>query len=578
MPPFQRTVEVALRGGVLVLLVAAVAAAAYGIPKAARAAAPLPFRSSKAAVVSDHPHASAAGLALLRSGGNAVDAACATALALGVVNPASSGIGGGGFAVVYLTKERRVFALDFRERAPAAATPGMFVRDGKADPALSAAGGRAVAVPGEVRGLGEMVRRWGARPFRDCVGPAQRLARSGAPVSWRVADEMTAWSRFLPGGRPLPEGALMRRPDLAGTLGKLLRFGPDAFYTGAIADDIVKAVRDAGGVLTHQDLARYTATDRAPLETAYRGLRVYSMPPPSSGGIAVSEVLGSLAALAARGHDLGKLGRGSSAHLHVVAESFKHAFADRARHLGDADFVPVPTAHLTGAAYHRDLAARIVPDRVLPRESYGTPEAGDAGDAGAQPAKGGGTSHLSVIDADGNAVALTTTINLSFGAKLVAGKTGIILNDEMDDFSLQPGVPNAFGLIGNDENAVAPGKRPLSSMTPTLVLEGDRVKIAVGAAGGPKIITATAQILLNVIDFKLDAMAANAAPRIHHQWIPEVLSLEADVPQDVVAALERRGHRTKVVPRLATANLLVRTERGLEAAADPRGAGAVAGY
>jgi gamma-glutamyltranspeptidase / glutathione hydrolase len=565
------------------------------IAPAARAATPPPLRAAHAAVASDNPLASAAGLSLLQAGGNAIDAACATALALGVVHPFASGIGGGGFAVVYVAKEKKVYALDFRERAPAAIRPDSFLRDGRADPALSATGGLAVAVPGEVRGLGELVRRWGALPFRKCVEPAQRLATRGFPVSWRLAESFgqLAEKKTAPpgaaangvqavkadpvfetifGGKLLTTADRWKRPDLAWTLDRLRAGGADAFYKGEIASAIVKAVRDGGGVMSTEDLTSYAPSDRAPLEGAYRGLRVFSMPPSSSGGIVLIETLGILSARYPDGAALTKLGRNSSAYLHVLAEAFKHGFADRARQLGDTDFVTVDLAHLTSAAYHRELAARIKDDGVQPRDSYGMP----GGPAALH--RDGGTTNLCVIDAEGNAVALTTTVNLGFGAKVVAGKTGILLNDQMDDFSLEPGVPNAFGLVGSTQNAVAPGKRPLSSMTPTIVLDGDRVKMTAGAAGGPTIITATTQVLLNVLDFGLDAQAAVSAPRVHDQWMPEVLSIEPDIVVDVRQGLEKRGQKLRELPRIGVANAIVRTERGLEAAAEPRSAGAPAGY
>jgi gamma-glutamyltranspeptidase/glutathione hydrolase len=568
------------------LLVAVVWALFCAWPAAAGAATPPPLRARHAAVASDNPLASAAGLAALKAGGNAVDAACATALALGVVHPFASGIGGGGFAVIYIAKEKKVYALDFRERAPAAIQPELYLKDGKADPALSTRAGLAVAVPGEVRGLGEMVRRWGARPFQKCVEPALRLAKDGFPVSWRLAEAAgKATDDDKKGGappnrlfgqifgdKPLAVDQRWRRPELAWTLSKLGAGGPQAFYKGEIATEILKAVRDSGGVMTADDLDGYAATLRAPLEVPYRGLRVFSMPPSSSGGVVLVETLGILSARFPDGAALNKLGRNSSAYLHLLTEAFKHGFADRARQLGDSDFVKVDLEHLTSPEYHRQLAARIKDGAVLPREAYGTP--------GAPPAlhRDGGTTHLCVIDADGNAVSLTTTINLGFGAKVVAGKTGILLNNQMDDFSLAPGVPNAFGLIGGTQNAVAPHKRPLSSMTPTIVLEGDRVKLAVGAAGGPTIITATTQVLLNVLDWKLDAQAAVAAPRIHDQWFPETLMVEPDIARDVLENLEKRGHHTGELPRIGVANIIVRTDQGLEAGAEPRSAGAPAGY
>jgi gamma-glutamyltranspeptidase/glutathione hydrolase len=542
-----------------------------------------PLHARHAAVASDHPLASAAGLSALKAGGNAIDAACATALALGVLHPEGSGIGGGGFALVYIAKEKKVHALDFRERAPAAITAAKFLKDGKADQKLSQEGGLAVAVPGEVAGLAEMVKRWGKRGFGACVDPAQKLAAKGAPASWHLAEALASLAKepapadpvfakmFL--GPTMPkEKDVFKRPELAATLAKLRAGGPAAFYKGPIAAEIVKAVDAEGGVLTAQDLATYAPVERTPLETTHRGLRVVTMPPPSSGGVALVETLGILDALYPTEDALPKDGPTSPAYIHALAEAFKHAFADRARYLGDPDFVSMDVPKLTSAAYAAGLAKRVKPGGVLPSDAYGSlgPHA--------PPPKDGGTTHLAVIDAAGNAVSLTTTINLSFGAHLVAGKTGIVLNNEMDDFVVQVGVPNAFGLIGNEQNAVAPKKRPLSSMTPTLVLDGDKVKVVVGGAGGPTIITATTEVLLDVVDWKMDAQAAVVAPRIHDQWFPEVLGVEPSIPPATVAALGRTGQKIKPVPMIGKVNVLVRTDRGIDAAAEPRSPSQPAGY
>jgi len=520
----------------------------------------------------------------MRAGGNAVDAACATALALGVTNPQSSGIGGGGFVVVYLAKERKAVTLDFREKAPAAIKPELFYRDGKPDPNLSQRGGLAVAVPAEVRGLSELVRRWGKLPFSACVRPAERLARVGVPLTESAARTANHAgpdaATFLPGvftlarpfALPLRPGEVVRRPALAGTLERLRQGGADAFYRGPIADEIVKATRAAGGVLTPDDLLAYKVVERAPLAATYRGRRVYTMPPPSSGGIVVAEALGILESKLKdppRGP-----GRFGSAYLHVLAEALKHGFADRARHLGDPDFVQIPLAKLTDPAYHRELAARIDDQHVLAPERYGFATAPTPG----RTLRDAGTTHLSVIDAEGNAVALTTTVNLGYGAHLIAGKTGIVLNDQMDDFSLAAGVPNAFGLIGTDKNLIAPNKRPLSSMSPTIVLEGDRVRLVAGGAGGPTIISATLQLVLDVIDGGLDAEQASASPRVHHQWAPDELDVEPEIEPDVVAGLTRRGHKVVVRDHIGTANLVVRTPEVLEAAAEYRASGAPAGF
>ena len=559
-------------------------------PRVARAATPPPLLAPRAAVASDHPAASAAGVQALRAGGTAADAACAVALALGVANPHASGIGGGGFALVYRARDRSVHALDFREQAPMSIRADMFLDQGKVVPGRSRWGGLAVGVPGEVRGLAELIKRFGKRSFADCVRPAEQLAVKGFGATPRlalsvsrsgsasnshqnVADFQAVLAGTLKYKPPLRPGDRITRPALARTLRQLREKGPEAFYSGPIALAIVKAVKDAGGVMLPEDLRRYRVVERKPVEIAYRGYRVLSMPPPSSGGVVLAETLGVLSSWMSQ-RKLERLPeRQSSAYFHVVAEALKHGFADRARFLGDPDFVSVPTAKLLDPEYHRQLAARIDDNKVLASDKYGM------GPAPA-PAPDGGTAHLSVIDAEGNAVALTTTVNLWFGAHLLAGDTGIVLNDEMDDFSLAPGTPNQFNLLGNSQNAVAPGKRPLSSMSPTLVLEGDAVKMVVGGAGGPAIITGTLQVLLNVLENHQDAQAASAAPRIHHQWSPVDLDYEVDIPRDVVEGLQRRGHKTK--PRDPTTpaliNVIVRTPDGLQAASEFRGGGAPAGY
>jgi gamma-glutamyltranspeptidase / glutathione hydrolase len=552
----------------------------------AHAATPPPLRVPHAAVAADHPDASRAGVQLLRAGGNAADAACATALALGVVNPHASGIGGGGFALVYVAKEKKTYVLDFREQAPAAIKPELYFKDGKPDRSLSRRGGLAVGVPGEVRGLAQLIKRFGRRSFADCVRPALKLA-NGFKASPRLARAAGAGSNPASAGpdakkeeeflaqvfsfkAPLRPGDVVRRPALAATLRSLQKNGPESFYKGPIAAAIETAVKDAGGVLTREDLAGYEVHERTPIELSYRNHRVFAMPPPSSGGIVIAEALGILSE---RVPDPSKLKRGSSAQLHLLAETLKHGFADRARLLGDADFVQIPLERLLDRGYHRSLAAKIKDDGILPLEQYGL------GGTPQPPPKDGGTAHLSVVDAEGNAVALTTTINTWFGAHVIAGKTGIVLNNEMDDFSIAPGTPNAFGLVGSAQNAVAPGKRPLSSMSPTIVLDGDRVKMVVGGAGGPTIISGTLQVMLNVLDFKLDAQAASAASRIHHQWRPDNLVIESDIPQDVVDGLSKRGHKIAVRDSLTLVNVIVRSDDGqLEAASEFRSGGVPDGY
>jgi gamma-glutamyltranspeptidase/glutathione hydrolase len=544
----------------------------------ARAYAPAPLRApvGKGAVAADAAQASRAGAEILARGGNAVDAAIATALALGVVHPMASGLGGGGFLVVWNAKEKAAYTLDFRETAPAASTRDMYLKS----PAASRIGGLAVATPGEPAGLVEASRRWGRLPLAEVVKPAVALARDGFLATRAYATAaatVSAARRFpltpddplaailAPGGRPIVEGQRLRRPDLAATLERLGATGRRDFYTGDTARAIVEAVQKRGGILTLADLAAYQPVAKPPLVGSFRGHTVYAMPPPA-GGLTALEALQILDARPPPA----PTAAGSSAHLHAVAEALKHAFADRARLLGDPAFVKVPTDKLASPAYARALAARITDGAVGARDAYGDL---DAARIPAQPPRDHGTSHLCVVDGEGNVAALTTTINLYFGSGVVAGATGVLLNDEMDDFAAQPGVPNAFGLVGAEANAVAPGKRPLSSMTPLILVKDGRAVLCAGASGGPFIVSGTVQAIVNVVDFKMDAMQAVSAPRLHAQWIPDKLALERDVPADVRDALQRRGHILADVGEDGVVQMILVGKDLLEAASDPRKGG-----
>lgn len=538
-------------------------------------------------VASDSELASQAGARVLSAGGNAIDAACAAAMTLGVVDPFASGLGGGGFALVYLAKTGKVEALDFRETAPAALRPELFLRADKADPTLSVRGGLAVGVPGEPAGLSELVRRWGRRSFASCVDPAERLARGFPASAWlveHVADELKRNSaegtKFLarvlaPKRGTLAElrtGDIVRRPELAQTLAQLRRKGVAAFYEGEIASAVVAAVRNAGGVLDSRDLAGYASVERTPLVTTFLGRRIFAMPPPSAGGVIMLEVLGILSARM-KAWDPVPAGPLDPRYLHTLVEALKHGFADRSRYLGDPALVSIPLSHLLDSAYHDQLAARIRPDAILAPERYGS-----AADPSAPPARDAGTAHISVVDAEGNAVALTTTINLEFGAHLVAGGTGILLNDEMDDFSLAHGRPDAFGLVSGGPNALAPGKRPLSSMSPTIVLGNQGVELVLGAAGGPTIISSTIQVLLDALLFHANVEAAEDAPRLHHQWSPNLLRYEPGLAPALVESLRAKGHQVEARDKIGKVNLIMRTRAGLVAAPEPRSGGAPAGY
>lgn len=594
-----------MRPTACVLALGFVAFTALSVPSPARAAAPAPVVGLRGMVVAAERHAAEAGRTLLAAGGNAVDAAVATAFALGVTEPYHSGIGGGGFLLIRLA-DGRVLALDARESAPAAATRDMYVRPGVASDA-SRNGPLAVATPGLLAGLAQAVASYGTKSLAEVMAPAIRLAADGFPISLRHTRILEAWKamglaqrfpetaaiQLPPAGTPIAPGYRLVQPELAATLRAIAREGPDIFYRGRIAAAIAAEMQRRGGLVTAEDLARYETKLREPVRGTYRGFEVISFPAPSSGGIALIEMLNVL-----EGFDLAPLGAGSSAAIHRMAESMKLAFADRAAYLGDPDFVPVPTAELISKDYAAKLRARLLPSRLSRAPwTWGQDEVAirvagpglgelplPAGREAPGPPnhQGGGTTHLSVTDAAGNAVAITQTVNLLFGSGITAAGTGIVLNDEMDDFSVAPNQPNAFGLVGmRGMNAVAPGKRPLSSMTPTFVLENGRVRIVAGSPGGPRIITTVLLALVNILDFGLDPSEAIAEPRFHQQWVPDELSVEPGIPADVQDALRRRGHVVKTAERnWSSAQVIaIDPKTGWHfGASDPRSDGAALGY
>jgi gamma-glutamyltranspeptidase/glutathione hydrolase len=536
------------------------------------AAAPPSERARGGMVAADERQCSAAGAELLSAGGNAVDAAIAAALACGVTQPSSSGLGGGGFAVV-LPSAGDPLVLDFREVAPAAATRDMFLR--AEDPKASTRGGLAVAVPSEGIGLATLHRRAGKLPLTRVAAPAIRLAREGFSVGWHLARSLTTLSaseaegpsllRALLGVPAVRQGDLVRRPALARSLERFARTGGEDNRTGETAKALVAADRAAGGILTEADLAAYTPKERPPLVGRYRGWTVVSMPPPSSGGAVLLQILAVL-----EGYDLRAMGAGSSELLHLQAEAMKHAYADRARLMGDPDRVAVPVSELLSPARILAVQRAIIPGRTFPPERYGS---------GVALPDDHGTQHISVIDGEGLAVALTTTVNTSFGSKVIDEKSGIVLNNEMDDFVARPGVPNAFGLVGSEANSVAAGARPLSSMSPTVLVSPDgQRRIAVGASGGPFIISSTLQAIVHVIDFGMDPSAAVSAPRIHHQWTPDTLTVDTGFSADTLQNLRARGHKIQEMPFFSAVELVSWTKgEGTEGASDPRKGGWPAG-
>lgn len=526
------------------------------------------------AIAAEHPRAAEIGADMLARGGNAVDAAIATAYAVCVLNASSCGVGGGGFMLIR-ERDGAVHALDYRETAPRLAHRDLYRRDGAVLSDLSRRGPLAIAVPGEVAGLEAARERFGKLSRATLLAPAIALARDGFPIGAHLAGEIAGNAGALAGspalaqiflhedGSPRREGETVRMPALAATLERVAADGADAFYRGPVARTLASAVDRAGGILTERDLADYRVRWRTALRTTYHGWEVLTMPPPSSGGV-VLEMLNVL-----DGDDLAALGATSPAYVHLVAEAMQHGFADRARWYGDPAFTNIPLDRLESRAYARELRGRIRPDAVLPRDRYGS-------------APDSGTTHLSVVDADGMAVACTTTINTAFGAMVVGGETGVILNNEMDDFAIAPGVPNAFGLIGGDANAVAPGKRPLSSMTPVIarhLANGDAASprlVVAGGSGGPLIISGTLQALLGVVDFGRDAATAVGAPRIHDQWVPPALMLERGFDDATRTALAAMGHDVRPLPFAGAVQVVVVRGDGVDAAADPRKHGGTA--
>jgi gamma-glutamyltranspeptidase/glutathione hydrolase len=523
-------------------------------------------RAHSGVVASDHPLADKAGMAMLARGGNAVDAAVATAFALAVVDPASSGIGGGGFAVLYDARTRRAHALDFRETAPAAARPELYVRNGKPDPSLSVNGALAVAVPGEVAGLLELLEKFGTLTLEEVMAPAIRYASDGfavdATLRYAIERQQAAMRAFpdlarvfMPEQRVPALGESIRQPELGETLKTIAGHGAGVFYRGRIGEAVVETVQKHGGVLTLADLGNYKPVWRQPLVGAYRRRTVLTMPPPSSGGVALLQSLNVL-----EGHRLRDLRHNSATYLHLIAETMKHAFADRAQYLGDPDFVEVPTRLLVSKEYAAWIRGRISAAQTYPPKHYGLVNF---------TAERGGTTHFSVLDRFGNAVACTITVNTRFGSKLLDPVTGIVLNNEMDDFAIHP-AGNVYGLMGNEANSVKPGKRPLSSMSPAILLKGGRAEVIAGGAGGPRIISATLQAILNVVDFGMTAREAVNAPRVHHQWLPDRLDVESGIAAETKTSLERRGHALRERTVIGVVQAVVAGRNGNAGAADPR--------
>jgi gamma-glutamyltranspeptidase/glutathione hydrolase len=552
-------------------------------------------------VATDEELGSQVGVEILKRGGNAIDSAVAVAFALAVVEPAAGNIGGGGFMLVRLATGETAF-LDYREVAPGKATRDMYVgADGKVDPQASLTGYRSVAVPGTAAGLGLALKKYGTMKLSEVMAPAIRLAEQGFVVDEGLATQLErekaqlepfAVSRriFLHDGKLLHPGDTLKQPELAATLRRIAEGGAAEFYRGKTARMLVDDMTHSGGIITLDDLAQYTPKVREVLRAKYtasgRGgttvaWEVLTSPPPSSGGVAIIEALNMLNNVPLKGWD-------DVDSVHMVAETMRRIFADRAAYLGDADFVTVPVAGLTDPCYAKEIAATIDPQHA---SSSKVVHAGNPHTCGASSAiptpppsvvnlgEGPHTTHFSVVDGAGNAVASTYTLNDSYGSHATSS-AGFLLNDEMDDFTSQPGAPNLFGLIQSEANAIAPGHRPLSSMMPTIVLRDGKLSFVTGSPGGPTIISATLLSVINWMRLGLDAQAAINAPRFHHQWLPDQLLLEQSFPESIERALQSRGFTTKRTPHIGRVNAIgIDPQTGDRlGAADPRGHDSAIGY
>lgn len=549
-----------------------------GEPIISSAARILPVRAANGMVVTQEARATRIGVEILRRGGNAVDAAVAAAFALAVTLPRAGNIGGGGFMMVYLASERRTIAIDYRETAPADTPRDVFLDDkGNFVPARSQSSGLGAGVPGTVAGMALAHARYGSGKFSfaQLIEPAIALAAEGIDVDEDLADSLpTVAARmarypasraifFRDGVKPLSWGDRLVQKDLATALTAIASGGVQAFYNGWIAEKIVAAVRSEGGRMTLADMKNYRALERQPVRGSYRGREIVSMPPPSSGGVHLIQILNIL-----EGWPMGELGAGAAASLHRMGEAMKRAYADRAEFMGDPDYAAIPLKGLLSKRYADSQRASISLERATPADNLARrdPYAHESDQ----------TTHFSTADSQGNAVSNTYTLNFSYGLGMVAPGTGILLNNELDDFAAKPGAPNAYGLLGGAANAPAPNKRPLSSMTPVMVFRNGELEIVTGSPGGSRIITIVLQVLLNIIDHGMNAAEAGVAPRIHHQWKPDVLFAERGFSPDTLAILRAMGHNIRMQRAAGSAQTIHRQNGVYFGASDTRQRGALA--
>jgi gamma-glutamyltranspeptidase/glutathione hydrolase len=548
-----------------------------------------PVHARHAMVTSVHPLASQAGIEIMQAGGNAVDAAVATGFVLAVVHPQAGNLGGGGF-MLFRDVQGKAHFLDFREKAPAAASHDMYLdAQGNVIASSSVLGYKAVAVPGSVAGLAYAQRKWGKLKLKRVMEPANRLAKKGFALGYADAESLKdpelakfpeSHRIFQRDGNLYQQDEILRQPELAKTLKRIAK-DPDDFYRGKIAQQFAADMQKNGGLITTEDLAKYEVKEREPLRGSYRGYEVISAPPPSSGGIVLLEVLNML-----EGYDLSQIGSRSADSIHLTVEAFRRGYMDRAELLGDPDFVRLPVAQLIDKKYAAKWRESIDPAHAststgLQRPAAVFNELDRVAKASLPQHESDNTTHYSVVDADGNAVAVTTTLNDSFGSRVTAEGLGFLLNNEMDDFAAKPGTPNLYGLIQGEANAIAPGKRPLSSMTPTIVAKDGKLFLVLGSPGGGRIISTVANILMGVIDYGLNIQEAVNAPRFHHQWMPDTLRTEdVGFSADTLKLLESRGHKIEpseawsdgecIAIDLATGERL--------GASDPRFGGRAIGY
>ncbi|SQH38619.1 gamma-glutamyltranspeptidase [Salmonella enterica] len=529
-----------------------------------------PVRATQGMVASVDAMATQVGVDILKQGGNAVDAAVAVGYALAVTHPQAGNLGGGGFMLLR-TKDGVTTAIDFREMAPAGATRDMFLDEqGNPDSKKSLTSPLASGTPGTVAGFSLALEKYGSLPLNKVVRPAIKLAQEGFIVNDALADDLKTYgSEVLPhhenskaifwkDGEPLKRGDKLVQQDLANSLTMIAENGPDAFYKGEIARQIAQQMQQNGGLITTDDLAAYQAVERTPVSGEYRGYQIFAMPPPSSGGIHIVQILNIL-----ENFDMKKYGFGSADAIQIMAEAEKYAYADRSEYLGDPDFVNVPWQALTSKAYAKSIAGQIDINKAKPSSEIRPGKLA--------PYESDQTTHFSVVDKDGNAVAVTYTLNTTFGTGIVAGNTGILLNNQMDDFSAKPGVPNVYGLVGGEANAVGPRKRPLSSMSPTIVVKDGKTWLVTGSPGGSRIITTVLQMVVNTIDFGMNVAEATNAPRFHHQWLPDELRVEKGFSPDTLKLLEQKGQKVALKEAMgSTQSIMVGPDGALYGASDPR--------